>query len=135
MIGSLKLGAAIGLALGLLFVGWKVHGWRTEAAKVPVIEAALNDERNKRAEAERKRKEADDDRTLASAQLEVYRERTEDEIALLKARVPVLVNNSRACAFSRDVSVLLNDARRGGDPLPSTPGPASSGAIISSATP
>lgn len=135
MIGSLKLGAYLIGAIALLWLGWTVNGWRTQAAKLVTVEHDLRMERDKRAAAERARQEADDARTLASEQLEVYRERTEDEIALLKARVPVLVNNSRACAFNVDIVRLLNDARRGDDQLPGPSGRPVDGAVISSATP
>jgi hypothetical protein len=135
MIGSIKLGAYLVGALAFLAIGWQVNNWRVQAAKLPTVQAELVKEREARAASERARQKADDDRTLASAQLEVYRERTEDEIALLKARVPVLVNNSPACRFSVGVSRLLNDARRGDRELPPSPGPATDGTVISSADP
>jgi hypothetical protein len=134
MIGSLKLGGYLIAALALLWLGWTVNNWRVQAARLPTVEADLVKERNARAASERARKEADDARTLASLQLETYRERTEDEIALLKSRVPVLVNNSKACAFGRELVGVLNDARRGDGQLPAAPRPTVGGAIISSAT-
>lgn len=135
MIGSLKLGAYLIGALAFLWLGWTVNGWRVDAAKLVTVERDLKGERNKRAAAERKRQEADDARTIASAQLEVYRDEISDEIALLKTRIPALVNNSPACRFSVGVSRLLNAARRGDDQLPGPARRPTDGSVISSATP
>lgn len=115
---TIRLIAYAVAALALAWVGWTVNGWRADSARLVTVKADLKLERDKRADAERRRQEADDARTLASAQLEEFQETTRNEIAILRRRAAVLVNNSPACSFSRELRGVLDDARRGASELP-----------------
>lgn len=102
------------LLLGGAWRGWKVESWREGAARAVVLRAALDGERQARAQSEAARLKLAADLARGSAAVHT-------QIKEVIKHVPLLVHDLRECDLSDELVGVLNRARGYDMPGPGRP--------------
>lgn len=102
---SWRWGLGLAAALALVLVGWKVNQWRMDAARAADLQRTLDAERAANVK-------ADIDRLNVGLAIAAREGAEESRTTFLMQKVPVYVQDNRACDLGLDAVRLLNEARR-----------------------
>lgn len=108
---DLKTAALLTCLAMIGFIGWKAHEWRTQAGRVPTLQAALSDETKRRISAVMAKSEAQAEAETLRLQLDAQgrNERFKTQIKRVIEYVPKHVD----CDLPPEPVGVLNAARRG----------------------